>query len=144
MTETIDSARFGGPGRNVEYLGTFVAWLISNKLVADTLERDYGSAIARVRMQDLTGPEFLTTVLEGEVCVLHLNDLGRQFTDFYYSSGRYQQDCDAIAYDGEDDWLRYDAVAGTITAAFRTFTGRAPAKPQRKTAKIIAFPGRKA
>lgn len=137
--ETVDLG--SKPSRNVEYLGAFVAWLTINNLWAKNVEWSAGAEIARVRMQDLTGPEFLTTVLHGELRANHLTDEGRDFVEHYFVSGQYRKDYDACEYEGHNEWVRYDEIAPRITAAFRAF--KTPtAKLRSKAAKIIQFPGR--
>ncbi len=142
MSEVYETLHLSGPSRNVELLGTYVAWLVSNNLLDPQLDRSAASSIARVRMQDLTGPEFLTTVLHGELKPSHLNETGRDFSRHYFVSGKYHADYNACEISGEDDWLRYDEISPKITAAFKEFT-----KPKNKiaslTAKIIQFPSKR-
>lgn len=142
MTESYASIELGGVRRNVEYLGTLVAWLVTNDMLAPSLTQAAGSAVARVRMQDLTGPAFLTTILHGEVRPEHLNDRGRHFVEHYFVSGAYRADYDSCEYAGEDDWLRYDEVAPKITSAWRRLNA-ADKNPVRRLAKVIRFPGSK-
>ena len=141
MTKVYDTARFGESSRNVEYLGAFIAWLTVNHLLAENVERAAGSAVARVRMQDLSGPEFLTTILHGELRAAHLTDDASRFVEHYFVGGKYLKDYATCEYQGEDEWLRYDEIAPKITAAFRKFN--APRGTLReKTAKILKFPTR--
>ncbi|MDA0791791.1 MAG: hypothetical protein O2780_20325 [Proteobacteria bacterium] len=140
MSETYETMNLNGPERNVERLGALTAWLISNHLLDAHLERDQGRKIARVRMQDMTGPEFLTTVLHGDLKATHLNDVGRDFVEAYLKSGRYLDDYARCRYQGENEWHRYDEIGPMITAAFRQHTKPAPTM----TARILKFPfGRK-
>ena len=60
----------GSHGNNTQSLGAIVAFLVSNDLLATSLQDRYPSAVARIRMQDLSGAEFLTTVLHGELLYL--------------------------------------------------------------------------
>ena len=138
MTEIYDSIRLGGDSRNTDYLGTFVAWLVINKLIDPALETAAGSAAARVRMQDLTGSAFLTTVMHGELGSAQLTEQGREFVEYYFMSGDYLADFSSRAYQEEDEWLLYDELAPRITAAWRRM--QAPVK--RLTAKILKFPRR--
>lgn len=133
----------GGDARNVEQLGAYVAWLVSNHLLDDQIERVAGSAVTRVRMQDLTGGDFLATELHGELMPNHLNDVGRAFTEHYLLSGQYDEDYRQVVFDGENEWHRYEELAPRISKAFQAF--RADREPgiARKVAKIIPFPRRK-
>jgi hypothetical protein len=140
MPKTYESIMLGGFNRNVEYLGVFVAWLASNSLLSAETERSSGSAIARVRMQDLSGQAFLTTVLHGELKSAHLSETGQKFSESYFVSGRYREDYDSCAILGENDWHDYDEVAPKISSAFREFNNPKP-KMARMVAKILKFPG---
>ncbi len=142
MTDRYESMILGGSSRNVEYLGAFVAWLLSNGMLSAEIEHSAGRAIARVRMQDMTGSAFLTTVLHGELTPHQLNDVGRAFSDSYFVSGRYQADYDRCEFRGDSDWRFYDEVSPYITAAFQAHV-KAPSRLNALTAKILKFPGRK-
>ena len=74
MSGTYESLKLNSEESNVERLGTFVAWLVANNLLSSSLENSAGSSVARLRMQDLSGAEFLTTVMHGEFKVEHLTE----------------------------------------------------------------------
>ncbi len=140
MSETYETMNLSGPERNVERLGALVAWLVSNHLLDAGLERDEGRKIASVRMQDMNGPEFLTTVLHGDLKAAHLSNAGRDFIEHYVQSGRYLEDYARCRYQGENEWHRYDEIGPVISAAYRQY---ATPKPSI-SAKILSFPfGRK-
>jgi hypothetical protein len=136
MSDVYGSVVLGGEERNVEYLGLFVAWLTCNNLLSVVTERSNGRAISRVRMHDLTGADFLATVLDGELRADQLSDEGARFTEHFLLGGGYQQAYEACSYEGDNEWIRYDEVSPAVTAEFRRW--REPAKP---LAKIIKFPG---
>lgn len=140
--ETYGSMILGGEARNAEKLGAFVAWLITNRMFQQHVENAAGSAITRVRMHDLTGADFLSAQLHGELKPSQLNDVGRAFTEHYLVSGQYDEDYARVDYDGEDEWIRYQAVAPYITAAFQSNQKRGASKP-KLMGKILKFPGRK-
>ncbi|XOV86280.1 MAG: hypothetical protein ACFHX7_15080 [Pseudomonadota bacterium] len=142
MNDSYEELRLGGDSRNVEYLGAFVAWLITNRLLSDQLESSAATAIARVRMQDLTGAAFLTTTLHGELGPHHLSPAGRQFAERYLTSGQYRQDFDACTYEGDNEWHRFDEISPKITAAYRAGAGSGQASP-RRSARILSFPSRR-
>jgi len=129
-----------GPDRNVERIGAFVAWVVSNHLLESVLEKRAGSAVARLRMQDMTGPEFLTTVLDGHLAPEHLTETGRDFAETYLRSGRFVDDFAECTYEGEHEWQRYDEISPRITRAFQAF--REPVSVVRRVAKILKFPTR--
>ena len=139
LSEVYESIRLGGAERNAERLGLFVAWLVSNHLLDPVLEKSAGSAVARLRLQDLTGPEFLTTVLHGELMPAHLNEVGRGFVDDYFVSGTFNALFATSTYCGEDEWIRYKELSPGISAAFRRYKNPESSFP-RPSAKIIRFP----
>lgn len=142
MTESYVNLTLGGDQRNAEALGVLVAWLITNNLLSDSLDRRAATAVARVKMQDLTGAEFLTTVLDGQLGPASLNTAGQEFCEVYVKSGQFFEDYNGIDYSGEDEWHRYDLMSPTMTAAYRDH--QRPENPVRKlAAKIIQFPGRR-
>lgn len=142
MSDVYQSIRLGGENRNAESLGDFVAWLITNNLLDTAFEARVGRQAARVKMQDLTGPAFLTTVLDGELRPEHLNAVGRRFCEHYLATGEYDLDYQQLEYEAENDWLRYDVVASSISEVYRTFT-KPEAPLQKLMAKVIQFPKRK-
>ena len=142
MPDVYQSIRLSGENRNAESLGDFVAWLITNNLLDPALEARAGRQVARIKMQDLSGPVFLTTVLDGELRAEHLNAVGRRFCEFYLASGDYDRDYQELGCEEESDWLRYDVVSSCISEVYRTFTK--PETPLKKlVAKVIQFPKRK-
>ncbi|MFT4712055.1 MAG: hypothetical protein ACJAVI_003488 [Candidatus Azotimanducaceae bacterium] len=156
MSGTYESLRLNGEENNVDRLGTFVAWLVANNLLASDLEKRAGSSVARLRMQDLNGADFLATVMHGEFKVEHLAESARKFVEDYFVSGTYEADFNSCAYNsteytslehnGENVWLLYDEVAPKISKAFHQFNNPpSPPKSKAKTAlaKILQFPSRK-
>jgi hypothetical protein len=142
MSKSYQSIRLGGDGRNAESLGDFVTWLVANNLLDSALEQRSGSQLARVKMQDISGGAFLTTVLDGELKPEHLNSDGQKFCEHYLVSGDYDREIDKLELDQENDWLRYDMVAPKISAAYRALNE--PNKSiVRSIAKVIQFPKRK-
>lgn len=150
MTNVYQTLRLGGEHRNAESLGDFIAWLIANDLLDPALEERAGREAARVKMQDLTGPAFLTTVLDGELRPEHLNAEGRKFCEYYLTPGDYDRDYQQLEFEAENDWRRYDVVSSRISEVYRNFNklGGEPASesraPLRKlVAKVIPFPKRR-
>ena len=147
MTNNVyQTLRLGGENRNAESLGDFVAWLVTHNLLDAGLEAHAGREAARVRMQDTSGPAFLTTVLNGELRPEHLNAEGRDFCEHYLASGDYDHDYQRLApefkNEAENDWRRYDVVSVRINEVFRRFNK--PEAPLKKlAAKVIQFPKRR-
>jgi hypothetical protein len=147
MSDSYQSIRLGGENNNAESLGDFVAWLITNNLLDQTLQDSAGSQIARVKMQDLTGAAFLTTVLHGELKPEHISREGRKFCEHYLASGDYDRDYQGLdfhnfKYKDENEWLRYDAIAPRISEVYRLLNAPKSAVIN-KIANVLQFPKRK-
>ena len=132
-----------GESRNVEQLGAYVAWLINNRLLQDSLESAGGREITRVRMQDLTGADFLATELHGELKPEQLTEQGRAFTRHYLLSGLYDKDFLQVQFIGDNEWLRYAELAPLISQAYRSFSEPELTGLGGTLAKILRFPSRK-
>ena len=134
VSKTYATMVLGEDNRNAESLGLLVAWLVAHDMMSESLESSVGRDMARVRMQDMTGADFLSVVLHGELASAHLSAAGQAFVESYLLTGRYQRDYDGAGYEGENEWHRYDELAPLISAAHQKLN-----KPQRN-AKIIKFP----
>ena len=137
MSKTYAKLRLHGEDRNAEKLGAYIAWLIANDLMSDYQIKVCGADIAMVRMQAMTGPAFLTTVLDGEFKQSQLNDVGQSFSEHYFMTDKYTEDYDSCQYEGDDEWHRFDELSPKISAAFRLW--KQPAT-KKGLAKIIQFP----
>lgn len=139
--ETYRSMILGGTQRNAERLGAYVAWLVTNQLIHPVVERSGGSAVTRVRMHDLTGADFLATVLHGELRPDQLNEAGQAFTEAYFVSGSFDDDYDQLEYSGENEWHRFEEISPKITRAYQDFLQANKPGLLKTTAKILRFPG---
>ena len=102
----------GGESRNVEQLGAYVAWLINNRLLQDNFESAGGREITRVRMQDLTGADFLATELHGELRPEQLTETGRALSlaralRFASDFAERSLSCSLEAFSAVTFWVRF-------------------------------------
>jgi len=141
--KTYKSMILGGTQRNAERLGAFVAWLVSNQLFTPHVEKSAGSTATRVRMHDLTGADFLAMELHGELKPEQLTEPGQSFTEHYLMSGQFDADYDSVDFNGENEWIRYEALAPKMTKAYQAFVKPAKTGLLQATAKILKFPGAK-
>ena len=141
MSQIYATIALGRIGNNTQTLGAFIAFLVTNDLLNQRLVQDHPSAVGRIKMQDLAGAAFLTTVLEGELRSEHLSEAGQVFCEAYFGSETEQQIHAQAAEDEEEDWRFYDAVSPVLTTLFR---GKAspPKKKKKRVAKILKFPSR--
>ena len=119
MSQIYATIALGRIGNNTQALGALVAFLVTNDLLNQQLVQDYPSAVGRIKMQDLAGAAFLTTVLGGELRSEHLSEAGRTFCEAYFGSETEQQIHAQAAEDEEEDWRLYDAVSPVLTTLFR-------------------------
>ncbi|MCH9786925.1 MAG: hypothetical protein K0U55_10900 [Gammaproteobacteria bacterium] len=141
MSQIYATIALGRIGNNTQALGALVAFLVTNDLLNQQLVQDYPSAVGRIKMQDLAGAAFLTTVLGGELRSEHLSEAGRTFCEAYFGSETEQQIHALAAENEEEDWRFYDAVSPVLTTLFR---GKAspPSSFKKRVAKILKFPSR--
>jgi len=141
MSQIYATIALGRIGNNTQALGALVAFLVTNDLLNQQLVQDYPSAVGRIKMQDLAGAAFLTTVLGGELRSEHLSEAGRTFCEAYFGSETEQQIHALAAENEEADWRFYDAVSPVLTTLFR---GKAspPSSFKKRVAKILKFPSR--
>ena len=141
MSQIYATIALGRIGNNTQALGALVAYLVTNDLLNQQLVQDYPSAVGRIKMQDLAGAAFLTTVLGGELRSEHLSESGQTFCEAYFGSEAEQQIHAQAAEDEEEDWRFYDAVSPVLTTLFR---GKAspPSSFKKRVAKILKFPSR--
>ena len=141
MSRIYATIALGRIGNNTQALGALIAFLVTNDLLNQQLVQDYPSAVGRIKMQDLAGAAFLTTVLGGELRSEHLSEAGQTFCEAYFGSETEQQIHAQAAEDEEEDWRFYDAVSPVLTALFK---GKAspPSSFEKMAAKILKFPSR--
>lgn len=146
MTESEDEVyaqmRFGPNDDSIERLGIFVAWLVNHRLLCDEIEQSASRSVARVRLQDLTGSEFLSTVLHGDLRQAHLSERGNAFTRAYFVTGRFNDDLDEVSSERHqkmDPWVRYDHIAPVITKAYEAWRLSLHPSPLTRLAKILPF-----
>ena len=141
MSQIYATIALGRIGNNTQALGALIAFLVTNDLLNQRLVQDYPSAVGRIKMQDLAGAAFLTTVLGGELRSEHLSEAGQTFCEAYFGSETEQQIHAQAAEDEEEDWRFYDAVSPVLTTLFR---GKAlPSSSfKKRVAKISKFPSR--
>ena len=141
MSRIYATIALGRIGNNTQALGALIAFLVTNDLLNQQLVQDYPSAVGRIKMQDLAGAAFLTTVLGGELRSEHLSEAGQTFCEAYFGSETEQQIHAQAAEDEEADWRFYDAVSPVLTTLFR---GKAspPSSFKKRVAKILKFPSR--
>ncbi len=141
MSQIYATVALGRIGNNTQVLGVLIAFLVTHDWLNLGLVQANPSAVGRIKMQDLAGAAFLTTVLGGELRSEHLSEAGQTFCEAYFGSEAEQQIHAQAAEDEEADWRFYDAVSPVLTTLFR---GKAspPSSFKKRVAKILKFPSR--
>jgi hypothetical protein len=141
MSEIYATISLGRVGNNTQALGALTAFLITHDLIHPALAQNHPSAVGRIKMQDLSGAAFLTTVLGGELRSEHLSSDGQVFCQQYLGSAAEQQVHAQAAKVDEADWRFYDDVSPVLTALLR-HKASPPSRFKKMAAKILKFPSR--
>ena len=141
MSQIYATVALGRIGNNTQALGVLIAFLVTHDLLNPGLVQANPSAVGRIKIQDLAGAAFLTTVLEGELRSEHLSDVGQAFCEAYFGSEIEQQVRAQAAKLNEEDWRLYDEVSPALMALLK---GKAspPSSFKKMAAKILKFPTR--
>ena len=132
-----ETIQFGDVTSNADRLGMLIAWLVNHQLTDANFERDNAKAISRLRLEDMTGPEFFTTVLHGEFGSDFLNQLGQDFVEEYFLSGTYDHDYSQVKSSAADTRLLNNHVSQRISKAYRKYVE--PPSLAKKLAKVLRF-----
>ena len=137
MGKVHETIRFGDAASNAEKLGIIISWLVSHHLTEATFEHENASAIARLRMEDMSGAEFFATILNGEFGSAFLNQHGQDFVEDYFLSDTYEHDYNQVRKCTADQRLLCNHVYLKISEAYRKFVK--PPSIGQKLAKVLRF-----
>ena len=137
MGKVYETIRFGDAASNAEKLGIIISWLVSHHLTEATFEHENASAIARLRMEDMSGAEFFATILNGEFGSAFLNQLGQDFVEEYFLGGTYDYDYNQVKSGEADERLLSNQVSQRISTAYRKYVE--PPSLAKKLAKVLRF-----
>ena len=132
-----ETIQFGDVTSNADRLGMLIAWLVNHQLTDANFERENAKAISRLRLEDMTGPEFFTTVLHGEFGSDFLNQLGQEFVEEYFLSSTYDHDYSQVESSAADTRLLSNHVSQRISKAYRKYVE--PPSLAKKLAKALRF-----
>lgn len=107
------------------HIGMFLAWMLCHDLASDGLREDAGGEIAALRARDITGAQFLLTVLDEKMTVQEFSGDGNAFALAYYEGkngdSHYMFDYTEIlgenadnVYAVADTWKNYDRLAAKM------------------------------
>ena len=119
MSEVYATVQFGREQDNTQHLGAIVAFLASRDLLDARLMAAHASAVARVKMQDLNGAEFLTTVLNGELRATHCSPRDQSLCRVLLQGDEAVSLRSAVDQSKEEDWVLFDEVLPQMSAALR-------------------------
>jgi hypothetical protein len=117
------------------HIGMFLAWIVSNGLIADHHDQHSATHLQRLRKREITGRQFFEAACQGRFWERDLNEEGNAFARFYYSEGegqrgRYFEDYKKLLvkklpsfWHVADTWENYDLVAPTITRRYNEWKG---------------------
>ena len=137
VNRSYETIQFGDVTSNADRLGMLIAWLVNHQLTDANFERENAKAISRLRLEDMTGPEFFTTVLHGEFGSAFLNHLGQDFVEEYFLGGTYDYDYNQVKSGVADERLLSNHVSQRISKAYRKYVE--PPSLAKKLAKVLRF-----
>ena len=111
MNKSYETIQFGDATANADRLGIIIAWLVSHQLTEANFEQENALAISRLRLEDMTGAEFFTTVLHGEFNSAFLNQYGQDFVEDYFLGGTYDHDYNQVKIHSCNVTTLYNASA---------------------------------
>ncbi len=77
------------------HIGMYLAWAIQKGLAGQFHIEDSSESIALVKENKMTGTEFLIKECDEKFWEEDLNEIGREFTKYYYESNKYYGDYEA-------------------------------------------------
>ena len=137
MNKSYETIQFGDATANADRLGIIIAWLVSHQLTEANFEQENALAISRLRLEDITGAEFFTTVLHGDFGSAFLNQRGQDFVEHYFLSGSYDHDYNHVRLYTADERLLCNQVSQKISKAYRKYLE--PPSIRQKIAKVLRF-----
>ncbi len=137
MKKSYETIQFGDAAANADRLGIIIAWLVLHQLTEANFEQENALAISRLRLEDITGAEFFTTVLQGEFNSAFLNQRGQDFVEDYFLGGTYDHDYNQVKAYTADERLLCNHVSLKISEAYRQFVE--PPSIGKKLAKVFRF-----
>ena len=132
-----ETIQFGDVTSNADRLGMLIACLVNHQLTDANFEKENAKAISRLRLEDMTGPEFFTTVLHGEFGSDFLNQLGQDFVEEYFLGGIYDYDYNQVKSGVADPRLLRNHVSLRISTAYSKYVE--PPSLAKKLAKALRF-----
>ena len=137
MNKSYETIQFGDATANADRLGIIIAWLVSHQLTEANFEQENALAISRLRLEDITGAEFFTTVLHGDFGSAFLNQRGQDFVEHYFLSGSYDHDYNQVKIYTADERLLCNQVSQKISKAYRKYLE--PPSIRQKLAEVLKF-----
>jgi len=115
------------------HIGMYLAWIIINDLIGEIhLESEQSiSQVNKVKNREITGLDFLISECDEKFWENDLNELGLQFTNFYYESekspsyfidyAKILSDNVETIYHVENSWKNYDKLSKKIDKRFKAW-----------------------
>ena len=117
------------------HIGMYLNWIIDNNLFGEMHLEDSKDGIENVKSRTITGRDFLFDYCDGKFWETDLNELGLEFTNFYYQNienpedgyGQYLEDYEeAIGgdhfesfYEILNTWENYNKLSKLIDKRFK-------------------------
>ena len=109
------------------HIGMYLGWVIESGLFSDYFKEEASSQIFRFKRKEISCT-VLSGIWNGHLVSEFLNDSANRFTVFYYVSGLYRDDYEAVLgralpsmYHVDDTWLNYERLKSRIEERYEAW-----------------------
>lgn len=107
------------------HIGMYLAWVIQNDLIGDFHIQESLDSISKVKANEMTGTEFLIKECDEKFWEEDLNEIGQEFTKYYYESNIYYGDYEAAIggnfptlYHIPETWANFKKVSSVVSKKY--------------------------
>ena len=110
------------------HIGMYLTWLITNDMITEEWYEEFGDAINRVKLREMTGRDLLMECFDESLMEDIMTEEALEFTADYYDSQYIDDfenalqnetvDSEYAVYLHEDSWENYDKVEPVIMRKF--------------------------
>lgn len=108
------------------HIGMYLNWIIDNELIGEFHLTESKDGIEKVKSREITGRDFLFNYCDGKFWNEELNGIGLEFTESYYSSGKYFEDYGKVLanelnsiYEVKDNRQNYNLIKEKLDHRFK-------------------------
>jgi hypothetical protein len=116
------------PENGGTHIGFFLSWIILNDLVGELHRKESIDSLNKLKAREITGRDFLFAECDEKFTDEDVNEIGLNFTKFYYDDEKTAQYLNDLSktfenypsiYHVEDTWENYAKISTKIDDAFK-------------------------